>query len=218
MSGESHTLAQTDFELFGLPERFAQVRTDIDGRWKALQQLAHPDQFATQGAAAQRAAAQLSARINQAHSRLRDPLARAAYLCELRGAPVDAENNAAMPPAFLMVQMEWREALADAENGNDIQKIEEIGTLSNNHGQSLLQKIEQLLDGTSKSFGASFKVETMAATGETENAAAATATRVDGEPQSRLQNTQAASALVRQWLFIDKFNIDLGKALDRLGA
>jgi len=55
-------------------------------------------------------------RINEAYRRLLDPLARAAYLCELRGAPVQAESNTQMPAAFLMQQMAWREALDDDDS------------------------------------------------------------------------------------------------------
>ena len=107
-------LQSTDFELFQLPVQFAQPRELIDARWKELQRQAHPDKFAAQGAAAQRLAMQWSVRINEAYQRLKDPLARASYLCELHGAPIRAENNTAMPPAFLVQQMEWREALEDA--------------------------------------------------------------------------------------------------------
>src|SRR6478672_12191892 len=99
-------LNDTDFELFGLPERFAQDRAALDARWKELQREAHPDRFAAQGAAAQRVAMQWSVRINEAYQRLRDPVKRAAYLCTLNGAPIDAEHNTAMPADFLMQQME----------------------------------------------------------------------------------------------------------------
>ena len=95
--------------------RFAQDRAALDARWKDLQREAHPDKFAAQGAAAQRVAMQWSVRINEAYQRLKDPLKRAAYLCELHGAPVNAENNTAMPAQFLMQQMEWREALDEAQ-------------------------------------------------------------------------------------------------------
>jgi molecular chaperone HscB len=105
------SLQANDFELFGLPMGFAVAREAVDARWKELQREAHPDKFAAQGDAAQRLAMQWSVRINEAYQRLKDPVKRAAYLCELHGAPVQAENNTAMPAAFLMQQMAWREAL-----------------------------------------------------------------------------------------------------------
>lgn len=109
-------LQSDDFDLFGLARSFAQDRAALDAAWKALQRQAHPDKFAAQGAAAQRLAMQWSVRINEAYRRLLDPLARAAYLCELRGAPVQAESNTQMPAAFLMQQMAWREALDDDDS------------------------------------------------------------------------------------------------------
>jgi molecular chaperone HscB len=109
-------LNDTDFQLFNVPSTFAQERTVLDARWKELQREAHPDRFASQGAAAQRVAMQWSVRINEAYQRLKDPLRRAAYLCELHGAPVEAESNTAMPAEFLMQQMEWRESLDDIDD------------------------------------------------------------------------------------------------------
>ncbi len=108
-------LNDTDFELFAVPATFAQDRATLDARWKELQREAHPDRFAAQGAAAQRLAMQWSVRINEAYQRLKDPVRRATYLCALHGEPIDAETNTAMPPAFLMQQMEWRESLDEAQ-------------------------------------------------------------------------------------------------------
>jgi len=108
------SLQATDFELFGLPERFAIDPGALDARWKQLQGAAHPDRFATETAAAQRIAMQWAVRINEAYRRLRNPLKRAAYLCSLHGVDLEAESNTAMPPAFLMQQMEWRDALSEA--------------------------------------------------------------------------------------------------------
>jgi len=136
-------LNDSDFALFGLPQRFAQERSQIDARWKDLQREAHPDRFAAQGAAAQRAALQWSVRINEAYQRLKDPLKRAAYLCERLGAAIDAENNTAMPPEFLMEQMEWREALDEAEGE------EALAALSDRvlrRRRDMLARIGQLLD------------------------------------------------------------------------
>ena len=136
-------LQSTDFELFGLPERFEQGRAAIDARWKQLQREAHPDRFAAQGAAAQRAAMQWSVRINEAYQRLKEPIRRAAYLCQLRGAPIEAEKNTAMPAQFLVEQMEWREALDEAESQEDLEVLH--AQLSEARTQALL-RIGMLLD------------------------------------------------------------------------
>jgi len=136
-------LADTDFVLFGLPERFALDRPDLDARWRKLQASAHPDKFAAEGAAAQRVAMQWSVRINEAYRRLREPLARAAYLCELRSAPIAAESNTAMPADFLMQQMAWREALDDAANEDEVAQIESEVRATE---RGLLAQLATLLD------------------------------------------------------------------------
>jgi molecular chaperone HscB len=136
-------LSDTDFALFGVPEQFAQDRPVLDARWKELQREAHPDRFASQGAAAQRVAMQWSVRINEAYQRLKDPLRRAAYLCELRGAPIDAERNTAMPPQFLMEQMEWREALEEARDEAELEAVVDRLAQARAH---LLHEVERLLD------------------------------------------------------------------------
>ncbi len=123
--------------------QFAQDRVQLDARWKELQREAHPDKFAAQGAAAQRVAMQWSVRINEAYQRLKNPLKRASYLCELHGAPINAENNTAMPSDFLVQQMEWREALDEAKT---VQDLDEIASQSKSSGRKQLLKIERTLD------------------------------------------------------------------------
>jgi molecular chaperone HscB len=143
-------LQSTDFELFQIPMQFAQDRAVLDTRWKELQREAHPDKFAAQGVAAQRIAMQWSVRINEAYQRLKDPLRRASYLCELHGAPIHAEKNTAMPTDFLLQQMQWREALEEAKT---VQDLEEIASQANDRGREQLSKIEQILD-VNKDFAA----------------------------------------------------------------
>jgi molecular chaperone HscB len=126
------SLQATDFELFGLPERFAIDLAALDARWKQLQGAAHPDRFASDTAAAQRVAMQWAIRINEAYRRLKDPLARAAYLCALHGADVEAESNTAMPGAFLMQQMEWRDALSEARTLDAVDALSDEVTASRN--------------------------------------------------------------------------------------
>ena len=136
-------LQSNDFELFGLAQKFSQDRAAIDARWKELQREAHPDKFAAQGAAAQRIAMQWSVRINEAYQRLKDPLKRAAYLSELNGASINAENNTAMPASFLLQQIEWREALDEADSAENISKIALQAT---RYAREQLLKIEQSID------------------------------------------------------------------------
>ena len=151
-------LDASDFELFDLPQRFAQDRAAIDARWKDLQREAHPDKFAAQGAAAQRVALQWSVRINEAYQRLKDPLKRAAYLCELRGAPIDAHHNTSMPAAFLHQQMEWREALEEAEGEEELEALaDELAT----GRKTMLACIEELLDADGDAAAAAQQVRAL---------------------------------------------------------
>ena len=115
----------------------------LDARWKELQREAHPDKFAAQGAAAQRIALQWSVRINEAYQRLKDPLKRAAYLCESHGFAVNAHSNTAMPAAFLMQQMEWREALDEA---HDVDTLEALDATVQTSRKLALQQCATLLD------------------------------------------------------------------------
>jgi molecular chaperone HscB len=151
-------LQSDDFELFGLARRFAQERSALDARWKELQREAHPDRFAAQGAAAQRVAMQWSVRINEAYQRLKDPMRRAAYLCELNDAPIRAEDNTAMPAAFLMQQMEWRESLEDASTGPELDALEQGVEQAR---RAALAQCEQLIDHQQDYAGAAREVRAL---------------------------------------------------------
>jgi molecular chaperone HscB len=136
-------LDSDDFERFATQRRFAQSRPALAARWKALQAEVHPDRFAAEGPAARRVALQWAMRVNEAYERLKDPLKRAAYLCELNGAPVSAEENTAMPPGFLVQQLEWREALDAADSKS---AIDALATDVGAQRQAALARLETLLD------------------------------------------------------------------------
>ena len=141
------SLQASDFALFGLPERFAIDLAQLDAKWKQLQGAAHPDRFATETAAAQRVAMQWAIRINEAYRRLRDPLARAAYLCTLHGVDLQAENNTAMPAGFLMQQMEWRDALSEAGTLDAVDALsDEVSASRNATLKSLQSRIDEDAD------------------------------------------------------------------------
>lgn len=136
-------LLDDPFTLFGLPQRMALDRAALDERWRRLQAEVHPDRFAAEGAASQRLAMQWAVRVNEAHATLKDPLKRAACLVELRGVPIDAERNTAMPAEFLMQQMAWREALDEADGAAQVQALaDEVAR----HEVSTVAQVQALLD------------------------------------------------------------------------
>lgn len=114
------------FALFGLPARFTVDEAALDAAYRTVQSQAHPDRFAHAGHAERRVAMQWAAHANEAYRTLRQPLKRAIYLLSLRGIDIQAENNTAMAPAFLMQQMEWREALQEAAQQRDAAALDAL--------------------------------------------------------------------------------------------
>ena len=104
------------FELFGLPPRFAIDLEELERAYRDVQARVHPDRYASGTASERRVAMQWATRANEAYTTLRSPVKRAAYLVERAGVPINAETNTAMPPAFLLQQMEWRELLDEARS------------------------------------------------------------------------------------------------------
>lgn len=145
-------LQSNDFELFQLTQ---QADIDIDllsRRWKELQAMTHPDRFSSQGDKAARIAMQYSIRVNEAYKRLKSPLTRFAYLCELHGAPIDAESNTSMDVEFLSQQMQWREALEDSNSLSDIVVLQnEVDELKVRLSDNCLNAIDQQCDYVSAS-------------------------------------------------------------------
>ncbi len=107
------TISADHFSLFGLAPAFALDLARLDAAHKDVMARVHPDRFVAGSAAERRVAMQWAARANEAYRALRDDGRRAAHLCELHGVAIDAETNTAMPPEFLIQQMQWREALEE---------------------------------------------------------------------------------------------------------
>jgi len=106
-------LRKNHFELFGLPVGFPLDTQALTTRYRDLQRQLHPDRFANASDPERRLSLQMTAQINEAYQVLKDPLSRGRYLLQLRGVDVDAETDTAMAPAFLMEQMDLREAVSD---------------------------------------------------------------------------------------------------------
>ncbi len=114
------------FALFGLSEHFDVDPATLDRAYRDVQSQVHPDRFARGDAAEQRVALQWATRANEAYRVLREPLQRAIYLCHLRGREASDERDTRMSPAFLMQQLEWREALDAARGDEDPTSIEAL--------------------------------------------------------------------------------------------
>jgi molecular chaperone HscB len=151
-------LTDDDFTLFGLPARQQLDRTALDARRRELQAATHPDRFAAEGAVAQRLAMQWSVRVNEAWQRLKEPLSRAAYLCELHGVPIGAESNTAMPREFLMQQMAWREALDEAPGAAAVQALDDTVAAEE---RALHARLTALLDEQGDAAAAAEQVRTL---------------------------------------------------------
>jgi molecular chaperone HscB len=167
--------APDHFSLLALPARFAIDLGELEAAYKRVQTQVHPDRFAIASAAEKRVAMQWATRANEAFSVLRDPLRRAAYLCERHGAAIDAESNTAMPASFLMRQMQWREALDEVtETANEADRTRLRAEVAAEHAR-IVAELGRKLDDE--------------------------------------QDYAGAAALVRQLMFIDKFDRDVAHAV-----
>lgn len=134
------------FDLFQMPAHFAIDAAQLDAAYREVQGRVHPDKFAAASDAEKRVAMQWATRANEAYKTLKNPLRRAAYLCELHGVDLGIESNTAMPPAFLMQQMEWRESLDEARSERDTARLEALEQALNAARSKAIARIAELLD------------------------------------------------------------------------
>ena len=134
------------FELLGLPVAYSVDPARLEASYRDLQSRVHPDRFAAGSEAERRVAMQWATRTNEAYRTLRDPLERARYLLHLRGYDTGEESNTAMPPDFLMQQMEWRETVAEARAQRDAAKLARLRVELANHRAEMLALLGKALD------------------------------------------------------------------------
>lgn len=119
------------FAVFNLPAQFDVDEAQLNARYRALLLNVHPDRFVNASATDKRLSLQHTTEINFAYETLKKPLSRLLHLLERHGISFADEGASDAPsrrvsPGFLMAQMEWREALADATAAKDQQKLAQL--------------------------------------------------------------------------------------------
>ena len=69
---------------------------------------------------------QWATQVNEAYQTLKHPVSRGVYLLKLQGVDALDPSNTKMAPAFLMQQMEWREAIEEARAGKSVDALDAL--------------------------------------------------------------------------------------------
>jgi len=142
--------SQNHFDLFGLPVSYRVDGDLLAERYRALQQALHPDRYAAVGDRERRLSMQASIRVNEAFETLKDPLARARYLLSLHTGDQGDKQESTQDAAFLMEQMELREALAEVKDRPDpLAAVGEILDRIADNSNLLVGELETLLEAPS---------------------------------------------------------------------
>lgn len=132
------------FRFFGLEQHFKLDLSALDRAFLAIQKEVHPDRHARGSDTEQRLAMQMATFANTAFQTLKNPIQRGLYLCQLHGVDARLETNTAMPAAFLMKQMEWRENLEEQED--DLGALEALAQEVDQSKRDTLVEITQAID------------------------------------------------------------------------
>lgn len=107
------------FELFGLPFQFELDNSLLASQFRELQRRFHPDNYATASERDRLLSVKKAAQINDAFQTLKNPVSRAEYMLAERDEDIRGEQKTLQDMAFLMQQMELREALEAIPDSSD---------------------------------------------------------------------------------------------------
>jgi len=111
----------------------------LNHQYRTLQKTIHPDRFVNATDAEKKQSLQKSTQINDAYQVLKDPIKRASHIISLY--QVVKEN--ALPPDFLMQQMEWEE---EFETINDLEQIQLFSDKIEEEKKILMELLAKNLD------------------------------------------------------------------------
>ncbi len=110
---------QSYFALFDIPEQYEINTSALGAQFRVLQAKYHPDRFINADDKERLLAVQTTGFINEANETLKSSRLRARYMLTLKGVDFNDEIDTTSDGAFLMHQMEIREALEDVVNAGD---------------------------------------------------------------------------------------------------
>jgi molecular chaperone HscB len=146
MSSSSFDFQRDYFQLFGLVRSYDLDAATLERQYRELQTQVHPDKFAHAPDAERRVAMQRATQVNEAYQTLRNPLRRARYLLTLHGVDTQEETNTAMPVDFLLAQMEWREAVIEAQQACDVDALGKLEARMQHETHELEQQLAVKID------------------------------------------------------------------------
>lgn len=150
----------TYFSLFGLPQQFEVDTALLDQHYRKLQSEVHPDKFVTASPAERLQSMQTATLANEAYQTLKHPTSRARYLLKLNGIDTLENTNTSMPADFLMTQMEWREAIEEAEDAKDIAALEMQRKMMQSTANNLQQTLASALNAPKLNVPSTYDVAT----------------------------------------------------------
>lgn len=137
---------QNYFQLFGLAQSCQIDHARLEQQYHALQSQVHPDKSAHLSDSEQRLAMQRAALVNEAYQTMRSTLLRARYLLSLHGVDTQEKINTVMPLDFLMAQMEWREAISEAQKVRDAVALARLEQRMKQETQELEARLAVMID------------------------------------------------------------------------
>jgi len=142
----NHSASENYFHFFGLSPQFSLDLAQLDLAYLAIQKEVHPDRHTQGSDSEQRIAMQMATLANTAHQTLKHPIQRGLYLCKLNGVEANLETNTAMPTAFLLQQMAWRDSLE--ESADDFDALDALATEVDSAYKAALVELAEAIDRT----------------------------------------------------------------------
>jgi molecular chaperone HscB len=142
----NHSASENYFHFFGLSPQFSLDLAQLDLAYLAIQKEVHPDRHTQGSDSEQRIAMQMATLANTAHQTLKHPIRRGLYLCKLNGVEANLETNTAMPTAFLLQQMAWRDSLE--ESADDFAVLDTLAAEVDSAYKAALVELAEAMDRT----------------------------------------------------------------------